>query len=58
MGKRREPRLLKCKVLNAPKNEREQKNYDNLIFGALAKAICNSYEPEQVDRLIEQLEDR
>lgn len=56
MKKRREPRLLKCTVLNPPSTLEEQETYDNLVFETLATALCRCLEPEQIDQLIEQLE--
>lgn len=56
MRKRREPRLLRCTVLNPPETPEEQEEYDNLVFETLATALCRCLEPEQIDQLIEQLE--
>ena len=54
--KRREPRLLKCTVLNPPETPEEQEEYDNLVFETLATALSRCLDPSQIDQIIGQVE--
>lgn len=53
--KRRQPRLLKCTVLNPPETPEEQEVFSRRSCKALATAIYRNFEPEEVNRIIEIL---
>ena len=50
----RKSKIKSCAVVNPPRTQKEQEEYDRQIARALAESLYRALGPEKIDMLLEQ----